>query len=281
MLRVFTRFTCQNGGWRQAIWDVKKSTPLWQEGILTCPLTRLAANCLITASTVYALDQPRGVNNSMQIAPPSSTYPFSNRGVRTRMNGGANGKLSGKVTFSSMYSVLVSFMSCHSAESLSTWCSLTFQSKRLSSASSTVIKLSPSRRISCSSFISLRVRTWVQCCRFAAGGGITEPLVALLPPVCCFSFVSLLGLSGLTAGLSLPDTSKRLALISGVLRMLLVSLLVLQCFVLLFFWLPLVPFSVPWWWCFGSSVSRSCSRIRPIFRKRVAICDASRRSRWV
>ncbi len=182
---------------------MKKSTALWQEAILTCPLTRLAANCLITASTVYALDQPRGVNNSMQIAPPSSTYPFSSRGVRTRMNGGENGKLSGKVTFSSMYSVLVSFMSCHSADSLSTWCSLTFQSKRLSSASSTVMKLSPSRRISCSSFISLRVRTWVQCCRFAAGEGITGPLVALPPPVCCFSFASLLGLSGLNGGLVL------------------------------------------------------------------------------
>ncbi|TNN31008.1 Mediator of RNA polymerase II transcription subunit 10 [Liparis tanakae] len=76
------------------------------------------------------------------------------------MNGGEKGKLSGKVTLSRMNSVLVSFMSCHSAESLSTWCSFTFQSYRLSSTSSTVMKWSPNRRISCSSFISRRVRTW-------------------------------------------------------------------------------------------------------------------------
>uniref|UniRef100_A0A8C7GB33 Mediator of RNA polymerase II transcription subunit 10 n=2 Tax=Oncorhynchus TaxID=8016 RepID=A0A8C7GB33_ONCKI len=81
------------------------------------------------------------------------------------MKGGEKGKLSGKETFNSMNSVFVSFMSCHSAESLSTWWSLTFQSNRLSSTSSTVIKLSPNRRISWSSFMSLLVRTWVQCCR--------------------------------------------------------------------------------------------------------------------
>lgn len=133
------------------------------------------------------------------------------------------------------------------------------------------MKLSPNLLISCSSFINLRVRTWVQCCRWGASGGTEEALVALLPPpppVCCFSLASLPCLS-LLVGLSLPSWSSFLALISGVLRML-VSLAVWQCLLALFFWFPLVPFNEPWW-CFGSSVSRSCRRIRPIFRNRVAI----------
>lgn len=35
-----------------------------------CPFTTDAANCITTASTVYADAQPRGVSNSIQIAPP-------------------------------------------------------------------------------------------------------------------------------------------------------------------------------------------------------------------
>lgn len=41
--------------------------------ILALPLTRVADNCMITASIVYAEDHPWGVISSMQRAPPSRT----------------------------------------------------------------------------------------------------------------------------------------------------------------------------------------------------------------
>lgn len=73
-----------------------------EETMFTRPFTMLAANCVITASTVYALAQPLGVRSSMQIAPPSITKPFSILGEITLMKGGANGKFSGKITCNSI-----------------------------------------------------------------------------------------------------------------------------------------------------------------------------------
>lgn len=73
-----------------------------RKGYFTWPLTMLAANCVITASIVYALAHPLGVRSSIQIAPPSITKPFSILGEITRIKGGANGKLSGNTIWRSM-----------------------------------------------------------------------------------------------------------------------------------------------------------------------------------
>lgn len=101
------------------------------------PFTKLALNCISSASTVYAEAHPRGVNSSMQIAPPSMTNPFSMRGSTTRINGGEKGKLSGKIRFSRMCCTFCSAMSLANGESGSTRCSRTCHSYRLSFTSST------------------------------------------------------------------------------------------------------------------------------------------------
>lgn len=106
--------------------------------MLTRPFTILAANCVITASTVYALAHPLGVRSSMQIAPPSITNPFSILGEITLMKGGANGKFSGKITCSSMWGISSSRISAASSLSGSILCNRTCHSNRLSFTSSAV-----------------------------------------------------------------------------------------------------------------------------------------------
>uniref|UniRef100_A0A7G3B6J4 Uncharacterized protein n=1 Tax=Lutzomyia longipalpis TaxID=7200 RepID=A0A7G3B6J4_LUTLO len=72
------------------------------------------------------------------MAPPSITKPFSIRGSTTRMNGGANGKFSGKTRCSRMCGTPNSAISSARALSGSTWCSRTCHSNRLSFTRSTV-----------------------------------------------------------------------------------------------------------------------------------------------
>lgn len=76
----------------------------------------------------------------MQIAPPSITKPFSTRGSTTRMNGGAKGKLSGKIKCSRMWGIFNSTMSWASGESGSMWKSRTCHSNKLSLINSTCSK---------------------------------------------------------------------------------------------------------------------------------------------
>lgn len=77
-------------------------------------------------------NKPRGVKSSMQMAPPSITKPFSTLGSTTRMNGGANGKLSGKIRWSRMLGTFNSAMSCANGDSGSRWYSRTCHSNKLS-----------------------------------------------------------------------------------------------------------------------------------------------------
>lgn len=68
----------------------------------------------------------------MQMAPPSITKPFSILGSTTRMNGGAKGKLSGKMRWRRMLGTSNSIMSCASGDSGSRWYNLTCHSNKLS-----------------------------------------------------------------------------------------------------------------------------------------------------
>lgn len=77
-------------------------------------------------------NRPRGVNSSMQIAPPSITKPFSILGSTTRMKGGAKGKLSGKMRWSRMLGTSSSIMSWASGDSGSRWYNRTCHSNKLS-----------------------------------------------------------------------------------------------------------------------------------------------------
>lgn len=85
-------------------------------------------------------NKPRGVRSSMQIAPPSITKPFSIRGSTTRMNGGANGKLSGNIRWRRMHGVCSSTMSWAKGDSGSIWKSRTCHSNKLSSINSTYLQ---------------------------------------------------------------------------------------------------------------------------------------------
>ena len=68
----------------------------------------------------------------MQIAPPSITKPFSILGSTTRMNGGAKGKLSGKMRCRRMLGMFNSSMSCARGDSGSRWNRRTCHSNKLS-----------------------------------------------------------------------------------------------------------------------------------------------------
>lgn len=66
------------------------------------------------------------------MAPPSITKPFSILGSTTRMNGGANGKLSGKIRCRRTLGTFSSAMSCANGDSGSRWYSRTCHSNKLS-----------------------------------------------------------------------------------------------------------------------------------------------------
>lgn len=124
---------------RKASSAVLRLNSLWTfvlRHIRPWPFTKLAANCMRMASMVYAEAHPRGVSSSIQMAPPSITKPFSILGSTTRINGGAKGKLSGKIRWRRMLGTLSSSISWASGDSGSRWKSRTCHSNKLSSINS-------------------------------------------------------------------------------------------------------------------------------------------------